>query len=255
MAVRTLSPHLIFCDEIGRESEVAPIVSAMASGVMMAATAHGRSFDDLCRKPAIARLLQMGMCSAVARFGYRRKCRNNQAMVRQGGNWKEMDRFFAGSDGLRGDWAMGVISDSSTRTPAGVIHVAGWIFESPAFFTLAEPAVILQEWTQTSSIKDLPFPSACLCLYEQGMVFPSAWEESLQTENLNALTMEDRQILADLGNVLGSTGLQGQIDQLNLLQSRLKSQWEMASQRYAINGKLYRSLGLLGGLLMVILLW
>ena len=24
-------------------------------------------------------------------------------------------------------------------------------------FTLAEPAVILQEWTQTSSIKDLPF--------------------------------------------------------------------------------------------------
>ena len=23
------------------------------------------------------------------------------------------------------DWAMGVISDSSTRTPAGVIHVAG----------------------------------------------------------------------------------------------------------------------------------
>lgn len=122
-------------------------------------------------------------------------------------------------------------------------------------FTLAEPAVILQEWTQTSFIKDLPFPSACLCLYEQGMVFPSAWEESLQTENLNALTMEDRQILADLGNVLGSTGLQGQIDQLNLLQSRLKSQWEMASQRYAINGKLYRSLGLLGGLLMVILLW
>ena len=122
-------------------------------------------------------------------------------------------------------------------------------------FTLAEPAVILQEWTQTSSIKDLPFPSACLCLYEQGMVFPAAWEESLQTENLNALTMEDRQILADLGNVLGSTGLQGQINQLNLLQSRLKSQWEMASQRYAINGKLYRSLGLLGGLLMVILLW
>ena len=47
-------------------------------------------------------------------------------------------------------------------------------------FTLAEPAVILQEWTQTSSIEDLPFPSACLCLYEQGMVFPSAWEESLQ---------------------------------------------------------------------------
>ena len=50
-------------------------------------------------------------------------------------------------------------------------------------------------------------------------------------------------------------GLQGQIDQLNLLQSRLKSQLEAASQRYATNGKLYRSLGLMGGLLLVILLW
>ena len=119
MAVRTLSPHLIFCDEIGRESEVAPIVSAMASGVMMAATAHGRSFDDLCRKPAIARLLQMRKCSEEADLD----TQENVGTINQIEN--EMDRFFAGSDGLRGDWAMGVISDSSTRTPAGVIHVAG----------------------------------------------------------------------------------------------------------------------------------
>ena len=125
MAVRTLSPHLIFCDEIGRESEVASIVSAMASGVMMAATAHGRSFDDLCRKPAIARLLQMGMCSAVAVLDTEENVGTIKQWLGRGEIENEMDRFFAGSDGLRGDWAMGVISDSSTRTPAGVIHVAG----------------------------------------------------------------------------------------------------------------------------------
>ena len=124
-------------------------------------------------------------------------------------------------------------------------------------FTLAEPAVILQEWTQTSSIEDLPFPSACLCLYEQGMVFPSAWEESLQTENLKCSDKWKTGRFWQTWEMFWENvpGLQGQMDQLNLLQSRLKSQREMASQRYAINGKLYRSLGLLGGLLMVILLW
>lgn len=77
-------------------------------------------------------------------------------------------------------------------------------------FTLAEPAVILQEWTQTSSIKDLPFPSACLLPIRTGHgISFCVGGKSSNRKILNALTMEDRQILADLGNVLGSTGLQG----------------------------------------------
>ncbi len=129
------------------------------------------------------------------------------------------------------------------------------ILKSQLSFTMAEPAVILREIEEKKALKDLSFLAVCLHLCKQGTAFPVAWRESLETDGLDPLTVEDRQILTDLGNVLGSTGLQGQIDQLNLLQSRLKSQLEAASQRYATNGKLYRSLGLMGGLLLVILLW
>ena len=120
---------------------------------------------------------------------------------------------------------------------------------------MAEPAVILREIEEKKALKDLSFLAVCLHLCKQGTAFPVYWRESLETDGLDPLTVVDRQILTDLGNVLGSTGLQGQIDQLNLLQSRLKSQLEAASQRYATNGNLYRSLGLMGGLLLVILLW
>ena len=97
---------------------------------------------------------------------------------------------------------------------------------------MAEPAVILREIEEKKALKDLSFLAVCLHLCKQGTAFPVAWRESLETDGLDPLTVEDRQILTDLGNVLGSTGLQGPID-----------------------GKLYRSLGLMGGLLLVILLW
>lgn len=86
MAVRTLSPHLIFCDEIGRESEVAPIVSAMASGVMMAGYCSWKKLRRFVPETGYCPPFTNGNVQCSSRFGYRRKCRNNQAMVRQGGN-------------------------------------------------------------------------------------------------------------------------------------------------------------------------
>lgn len=59
----------------------------------------------------------------------------------------------------------------------------------------------------------------------------------------------------DLGEILGSTSLQGQLDQLNLLQKRLQLQQDAAAERYQTSGKLYQSLGLMGGLALVIILW
>lgn len=124
MAVRTLSPHLIFCDEIGRESEVLPIAFAMASGVIMAASVHGRSFEDLCQKPAIARLLQMGMCSAVAVLDTQEKVGTIKQWLDGRKIKDEMDRIFSGGRGLRGDGILGGISDIPPGAPAGMFRVA-----------------------------------------------------------------------------------------------------------------------------------
>ena len=128
-------------------------------------------------------------------------------------------------------------------------------FKAQLAFTMAEPVSILQEAVSRKAMKDLPFVFSCLDLCRQGEIFPDAWQKSLQAERSGALSDEDRQILMDLGEILGSTSLQGQLDQLNLLQKRLQLQQDAAAERYQTSGKLYQSLGLMGGLALVIILW
>ncbi len=58
MAVRTLSPDMIFCDEISTDSDQQAIFRAYGSGVRFAATIHASSYDDLLRRRIAADLLE-----------------------------------------------------------------------------------------------------------------------------------------------------------------------------------------------------
>lgn len=71
-AVRTLSPDYIFCDEISTEQDVAAIMSSIGCGVKFCATVHGGSFDEMCSRPVMKKLLNTGA------FGY--------AVILSGGN-------------------------------------------------------------------------------------------------------------------------------------------------------------------------
>ncbi len=124
IAVRTLSPHMIFCDEIGQESEVYPIAIAMASGVTMAATVHGKSFQDLCQKPAIANLLKMGSFCTVAILDSQEDVGKIQQWINQEGIKHEMDRFFSGGIVLPGYWTMGGSADGPARAAVGSFYIA-----------------------------------------------------------------------------------------------------------------------------------
>ena len=53
IATRTLSPEVIFCDEIGSAEEAKAILSAQNSGVPLIATAHADSRETLFRRPNI----------------------------------------------------------------------------------------------------------------------------------------------------------------------------------------------------------
>ncbi|MGL4850047.1 MAG: stage III sporulation protein AA [Clostridium sp.] len=57
MAVRSLSPEVIICDEIGREDEVKEIKNAFNSGVKLVFSVHGSDLDDIYKKKEIAALL------------------------------------------------------------------------------------------------------------------------------------------------------------------------------------------------------
>jgi len=61
IATRTLSPEVIFCDEIGSAEEARAILSAQNSGVPLIATAHAESKEALLRRPNIRMLYENGI--------------------------------------------------------------------------------------------------------------------------------------------------------------------------------------------------
>ncbi|MBQ8498100.1 MAG: AAA family ATPase [Clostridia bacterium] len=61
IATRTLSPEVIFCDEIGSAEEAKAILSAQNSGVPLIATAHADSREMLLRRPNIKMLCDNGI--------------------------------------------------------------------------------------------------------------------------------------------------------------------------------------------------
>lgn len=64
MAIRTLSPEIIVCDEISSSDEVSAIADGFLSGVKFAVSVHASSRSELAGKPVIRELL------AVNEFDY-----------------------------------------------------------------------------------------------------------------------------------------------------------------------------------------
>lgn len=61
IAARTLNPQIIVCDEIGSSRQSASIISAHGSGVMLVASAHAGSIEELMRRPGIKILNKAGI--------------------------------------------------------------------------------------------------------------------------------------------------------------------------------------------------
>lgn len=73
MAIRTLSPQVLVCDEIGSEDDVQAILESMNAGVHIIATTHGTSVAEVLRRGQLASLIrQGGFQKAVILKGYGR---------------------------------------------------------------------------------------------------------------------------------------------------------------------------------------
>ncbi|MGN0666347.1 MAG: stage III sporulation protein AA [Huintestinicola sp.] len=62
-AVRSMSPVMIFCDEIGSEEDISAIMTASLSGVKTAASVHCSSVDELRQRESIMKLFRCGAVS------------------------------------------------------------------------------------------------------------------------------------------------------------------------------------------------
>lgn len=80
-----------------------------------------------------------------------------------------------------------------------------------------------------------------------------AWNTAVETDILN-INAEDRNILKNLGRLLGKTDLKGQVNQIDLTSSFLDNQIRKAELEREKNEKMYRTLGMILGLGIVIIL-
>ena len=80
-----------------------------------------------------------------------------------------------------------------------------------------------------------------------------AWNLALKMDNLN-INEEDKNALKNLSKLLGKTDLQGQINQIEMTSDFLDEQIKKAEKEKDKNEKMYRTLGMILGLTIVIIL-
>lgn len=80
-----------------------------------------------------------------------------------------------------------------------------------------------------------------------------AWEKTIDEVQTN-LNDDDKNILKKMGRMLGKTDLEGQISEVKLVQEFINSQIDIAEEERKKNEKLYKTLGGIVGLALVIIL-
>lgn len=80
------------------------------------------------------------------------------------------------------------------------------------------------------------------------------WEDCIQNADIS-IKQEDKDILKKLGKLLGQTDVDGQISEIEVTESFLDMQIEKAEEEKKKNQKIYKTLGVVAGLVFVIILF
>lgn len=78
------------------------------------------------------------------------------------------------------------------------------------------------------------------------------WQESINSDL--TLSGEEKKLLIQLGSQLGTTDTQGQLSVISVFNESLDCMIQKQSEKYAVKGKLCRSMGILGGAMAGILI-
>ena len=91
--------------------------------------------------------------------------------------------------------------------------------------------------------------------YLENSTTKEAWKKAIEEEkDYLSINDEDRNIIENLGNMLGKTDVDGQISEIKLTSKFIETQIEKAEEEKKKNQKLYRTLGTVIGLAIVIIL-
>ncbi len=91
LAVRVLSPDMIFCDEIGSAQDVISIADGIRCGVHFAVTAHAANLEELLHRAYFKSLFQTGAVDTVIHLGTGTNVGKIQGLYKVGENNAEND--------------------------------------------------------------------------------------------------------------------------------------------------------------------
>ena len=115
--------------------------------------------------------------------------------------------------------------------------------------TVKQIAETLSERKELAGICFLK-PLSELC--ERGVPFPKAWKTSVDGDK--SITSEEKKLLYEIGATLGSTDKQGQLSAMELYRERLERMLSEQREKYAVKGRMYRSLGITAGAMIGIIM-
>lgn len=114
---------------------------------------------------------------------------------------------------------------------------------------------ILQRLAKSESLSHLVFLPDCAARMQEAVPFPVLWKQCVERHaSFMSLTADDRQTLHMLGSVLGGSDAKSQLNGFALLDELTRQALTQAQESLSQKGKLYRSLGILGGVGIAILL-
>ncbi|MBC5786573.1 stage III sporulation protein AB [Clostridium facile] len=111
---------------------------------------------------------------------------------------------------------------------------------------------MIHEFGKSSQFQQLPFLKECDQKMDQGEPFPSAWKTALEQSNQH-FQQQDLEQIASLGRILGASDVEGQLSSLELISQNLQHYLQQSEEFAHSKGKLYRSLGILTGIAVAIL--
>ncbi|WP_110927471.1 stage III sporulation protein AA [Bacillus massiliglaciei] len=85
MMIRSMSPDVLIVDEIGRQEDSAAVMEAVNAGIKLMITAHGGTYEEICKRPVISELLSQSIFNRIIELRRDREGKRHWAILDSAG--------------------------------------------------------------------------------------------------------------------------------------------------------------------------